>query len=304
MAEKRISRLALRRACKKEKTMLISEHDIRQKQHTILREVSYEGIGLHSGKEVVMTFKPGEIGSGIVFVRTDLPGRPEIKAVPENVSSTVKATTLSANGAEVFTVEHLMGALSMLAVDNIRIEMSSPEPPVTDGSAKVFCELLESAVITEQEAERSVYAVDRAFAVYDGDRYLAVLPYDGYRVSFTSINKHPLLGTQFFDIELDRESFKKEIMAARTVAFTEELEMLRSMGLGLGGSLENVVVFDKDRILSEPRFADELIRHKILDVIGDLYLLGPIRAHVVAVKTGHAFNARVAKQIQEYRLRK
>ena len=283
--------------------MSISEQNM-QHQHTIKKEVSYAGIGLHSGREVVITFKPAAAGSGIVFVRTDLPDRPEIKAVPENVSSTVKATTLSANGAEVFTVEHLMGALSMLAIDNIRIEMSSPEPPVTDGSAKVFCELLESAVITEQEEERKVYVVDKSFAVYDGDRYLAVLPYDGYRVSFTSINKHPLLGTQFFDIELDKESFKREIMPARTVAFTEELEMLRSMGLGLGGSLENVVVFDKDKILSETRFDDELIRHKILDVIGDLYLLGPIKAHVVAVKTGHAFNAQVAKQIQAYRLNK
>lgn len=112
-------------------------------QHTIAKEVSYSGIGLHSGKDVLMTLKPAEADTGIVFVRTDLPGRPEIKALPENVSSTVKATTLSANGAEVFTVEHLMGALSMMAIDNIRIEMSSPEPPVTDGSAKVFCELIE-----------------------------------------------------------------------------------------------------------------------------------------------------------------
>lgn len=232
-----------------------------------------------------------------------MPGCPEIAAVPENVSSTVKATTLSANGAEVFTVEHLMGALSMMAVDNIRIEMSSPEPPVTDGSARVFCELLEKAGIVPQEAERKVYAVDKEFSVYDGDRYIIVAPYDGYRISFTSINKHPMLGTQYFDIELDKETFKKEIMAARTVAFTEELEMLRKMGLGLGGSLENVVVFDKETILSVPRFDDELIRHKILDAIGDLYLLGPIKAHVIAVKTGHAFNAGIAKQIQAYRKR-
>ena len=131
-------------------------------QHTIAKEVSYSGIGLHSGKDVLMTLKPAEADTGIVFVRTDLPGRPEIKALPENVSSTVKATTLSANGAEVFTVEHLMGALSMMAIDNIRIEMSSPEPPVTDGSAKVFCELIEKAEPVQQEAERHIYAVDKA----------------------------------------------------------------------------------------------------------------------------------------------
>lgn len=272
-------------------------------QHTIVKEISYSGIGLHSGKEVLMTMKPAVVNTGIVFVRTDLSDRPEIPALAENVSSTVKATTLSANGAEVFTVEHLMAALAMMEIDNIVIEMSSPEPPVTDGSAKVFCELLEQAGIEEQQEERKVYSLDKEFSVYDGDRYIVVKPYDGYRISFTSINKHPLLGTQYFDIELNKESFKKEIMAARTVAFTDELEMLKKLGLGLGGSLENVVVFDKDKILSVPRFDDELIRHKILDVIGDLYLLGPIKAHVIAVKTGHAFNSGIAKQIQAYRTR-
>ncbi len=271
------------------------------RQHTVAREISYSGIGLHSGKDVLITFKRAAADTGIVFVRADLPGKPKIRALAQNVSSTVKATTLSENGAEVFTVEHLMSALSMMAIDNICIEMSSPEPPVTDGSAKVFCELLEQAGCREQEAERNVYAVDKAFTVYDGDRYIAVLPYDGYRISFTSLNDHPMLGTQYYDILLDKESYQREIMPARTVAFTYELEMLRKMGLGLGGSLENVVVFDESKILSVPRFENELIRHKILDVIGDLYLLGPIKAHVVAVKTGHAFNSQIAKQIQAYR---
>lgn len=270
-------------------------------QHTIAKEVSYSGIGLHSGKDVLMTFKPASENTGIVFVRTDLAGSPQIKALPENVSSTVKATTLSANGAEVFTVEHLMAALAMTEIDNIYVEMSSPEPPVTDGSAKVFCELLDEAGYVEQQAERKVYAVDKEFSVYDGDRYMVVLPYDSYRISFTSINKHPMLGTQYFDIEMNKESFHKEIMAARTVAFTEELDMLRKMGLGLGGSLENVVVFDQDKILSVPRFDNELIRHKILDAVGDLYLLGPIKGHVICMKTGHAFNSQIAKKIQAYR---
>ncbi len=270
-------------------------------QHTIAKEVSYSGIGLHSGKDVLMTLKPAAENTGVVFVRTDLPERPSIRALAQNVSSTVKATTLSENGAEVFTVEHLMAAISMMSIDNIIVEMSSPEPPVTDGSAKVFCELIEQAERVEQKAERVVYALDKAFSVYDGDRYIVMLPYDGYRVSFTSINAHPKLGTQFFDVLLDEESFKREIMPARTVAFTYELEQLRKMGLGLGGSLENVVVFDEEKILSVPRYDDELIRHKILDVIGDLYLLGPIKAHVIAVKTGHAFNSQIAKQIQAYR---
>ena len=146
--------------------------DVKEFQHTIGKEVSYSDIGLHSGKDVLMTVKPAAPNTGIVFVRTDLEGRPEIKAVPENVSSTIRATTLSANGAEVFTVEHLMSALSMQAIDNIIIEMSSPEPPVADGSAKVFFDMIEEAGIVEQKAERKIYAVDREFAVYDNDKYI------------------------------------------------------------------------------------------------------------------------------------
>lgn len=274
---------------------------MKEMQHTIAKEVSLTDIGLHSGKDVVMTLKPAAENTGIVFVRTDLEGRPEIKAIPENVSSTIRATTLSANGAEVFTVEHLMSALSMQAIDNIVIEMSSPEPPVADGSAKVFFDMIEEAGVVEQKAERKVYAVDKEFAVYDNDKYIIIVPYDGYRMSFTSINKHPLLGTQYMDLELTKENYAKDIASARTVAFEEEIAYLQKNGLGLGGSLENVVVFGKDKILSVPRFDDELIRHKILDAVGDLYLLGPIKGHVICVCTGHAYNAKIAKQIQAYR---
>lgn len=274
---------------------------MQEMQHTIAKEVSLTDIGLHSGKDVVMTLKPAAENTGIVFVRTDLEGKPQIKAIPENVSSTIRATTLSANGAEVFTVEHLMSALSMQAIDNIIIEMSSPEPPVADGSAKVFFDMIEEAGIVEQAVERKVYTVDKEFAVYDNDKYMLVVPYDGYRMSFTSINKHPLLGTQYMDLLLTKENYEKNIAAARTVAFEEEIAYLQKNGLGLGGSLENVVVFGKDKILSVPRFDDELIRHKILDAVGDLYLLGPIKAHVICVCTGHAYNAKIAKLIQAYR---
>ena len=177
----------------------------------------------------------------------------------------------------------------------------SPEPPVADGSAGIFADLILQSGRKEQEALRKVYVLDRAFAVHQGDRYICILPYDGYRISFTSINSHPLLGTQYYDIELTETSFLEEIATARTVAFMHEVEQMKKMGLGLGGNTENVVVFDNTGILSVPRFEDELIRHKILDVIGDLYLLGPIKAHVVAVKTGHAFNAELARQIENYR---
>ena len=270
-------------------------------QQTLAAPVSYSGIGLHSGKNVNMCMLPAEADTGIVFIRTDLPDKPEIAAKPANVSSTLKATTLSENGAEVFTVEHLMAALSMLGIDNCRIEMDSPEPPVTDGSSGVFADLILEAGRKTQAAPRKVYALDRAFAVHQDDRYICVLPYDGYRISFTSINPHPLLGTQYYDIELTEENFLKEIATARTVAFMHEVEQMKKMGLGLGGNTDNVVVFDNTGILSETRFDNELIRHKILDVIGDLYLLGHIKAHVVAVKTGHAFNAELARQIENYR---
>lgn len=271
------------------------------KQKTLAKAITYSGNGLHSGLEVTMTLKPAPVGTGVVYVRKDLADIPSIHARPELVSSTVKATTIAENGAEVFTVEHLMAAFSMMEVDNVIVEMNSPEPPVTDGSAKVFCELIKQAGLVEQEAERQVYAVDREFSVYDKEKYIVVKPYEEYRISFTSINKHPLLGTQYFDITLTPESFAKEIMSARTVAFTQELEMLKKLGLGKGGTLENCVVFDNEKILSVPRFDNELIRHKILDVIGDLYLLGPIKAHVICVTTGHAFNSAVAKKIEEYR---
>ncbi len=272
-------------------------------QQTLAVPVKYSGIGLHSGKDVTMQLLPGAENTGIIFVRTDLPGRPEIPALAENVSSTVRATTISANGAEVFTVEHLMASLSMMGIDNCRIEMSSPEPPVADGSASVFCNQILQAGRRQQQAERSVYAVDRAFSVYEADKYITIQPYDGYRISFISVNSHPALGTQFFDIDLTEENFLCEIAAARTVGFMHEIKQLQQMGLGLGGSVENVVIFDNDKILSKTRFDDELIRHKILDVIGDLYLLGHLRGHIIAVKSGHAFNSCLAKKIQAYRTR-
>lgn len=270
-------------------------------QQTLAQSAEYSGIGLHSGKEVLMTIKPGEVDTGIVFVRTDLPSKPEIKTNPLNVSSTIKATTISANGAEVFTIEHLMAALSMLSIDNCRIEMNSPEPPVTDGSSGVFVEIILKAGRVQQDALRKVYVLDESFTVHKEDKYLCAVPYDGFRISFLSINPHPMLGTQYFDIELTEESFLQEIAYARTVAFMNEVEQMKKMGLGLGGSTENVVVFDDTGILSVPRFENELVRHKILDVIGDFYLLGSIKAHIIAVMTGHAFNAEVARLIEIYR---
>lgn len=272
-----------------------------KKQITLAGPVSYVGVGLHSGKKVTMTLTPAAENTGIIFVRTDLPGRPQIPARADRVVSTHRATNLRENGAEVGTVEHLMGALSMMGIDNCYIEMDSPEPPVADGSGLVFAGLVQQAGRQEQNAEKHIYTIDRSFSVYDGDKYIVMLPYKGIRISFTSINAHPLLGTQYFDVELDEAAFLKEIAPARTIGFMHEIEQMRKMGLGLGGNLENAVVYDATRCLSVPRFADELVRHKILDVLGDLSLLGAWQGHVIAVKAGHFYNSQLAKQIIAYR---
>ena len=272
-----------------------------EKQVTLAAGVSYSGAGLHSGKDVTMTLKPGGPETGIVFIRTDLPGTPEIHARGELVTSTLKATTLSENGAQVFTVEHLLGALFAMGIDNCRIEMDSPEPPVTDGSGLVFAQLIQQAGRLEQDAERKIRLIDRAFSVYDGDKFMMMLPYDGTRISFTSVNPHPLLGTQYFDLLLTEETFLKEIAPARTIGFMHEVEQMRKMGLGLGGNLENALVYDDTKCLSVPHFPDELVRHKILDVLGDLALIGRWKGHLIAVKSGHSYNSQLAKQIIAYR---
>ena len=272
-----------------------------EKQVTLAAGVSYSGAGLHSGKKVTMTLKPGKPDTGIVFIRTDLPEKPEIHARGELVTSTLKATTLSENGARVFTVEHLLAALFSMGINNCRIEMDSPEPPVTDGSGLVFAQLIQQAGRSEQDAERKIRVIDRTFSVYDGDKFIMMVPYDGTRLAFTSVNPHPLLGTQYFDLLLTEDIFLKEIAPARTIGFMHEVEQMRKIGLGLGGNLENALVYDDTKCLSVPRFPDELVRHKILDVLGDLSLIGPWKGHVIAVKSGHSYNSQLAKQIIAYR---
>lgn len=273
------------------------------KQVTLAKAVEYEGVGLHSGKPVIMKLCPAPEETGIVFKRMDLPGQPSVHARAEKVTSTLRATTLTEGAAQVFTVEHLVAAFSMLGIDNCLIEMNAPEPPVMDGSAAAFSDLILQAGRVEQQAERHVYKVKEAFSVYDGDKYLIILPYDGFRISFTSMNDHPLLGTQFFDVDLDEESFLKEIAPARTIGFMKEIAQMQKMGLGLGGSIDNVVIYDDTKVLSQLRFENELIRHKILDIIGDMYLLGHLQGHIIAVKSGHTLNSQLAKKIQEQRIK-
>lgn len=269
------------------------------KQQTITKEAVYTGVGLHSGKEVHMRLLPAPVDTGIVFVRTDIEGQPTVRAVASNVTATVRATTIEENGVKFFTIEHLMSSFQAARIDNCRVELDAEEPPVADGAALVFLQLLESAGIKEQEKERKETVIDRVYRVDDGDRFVMVLPYDGLRVSFTSLNPHPLVGTQYCDVILEEDAYRKEIAPARTIAYEKEIEALRQMGLGLGGTLENVIVYSDEKWLNTLRFPDELVRHKVLDVLGDLRLAGLIRGHVIAVKSAHALNTQLAKKIYE-----
>ncbi|WP_251424350.1 UDP-3-O-acyl-N-acetylglucosamine deacetylase [Veillonella agrestimuris] len=268
-------------------------------QQTIKQAISYKGIGLHSGEPVNMVFKPAPEHTGIVFVRTDIEGTPSVRAHIDNVTNTMRATTLEDGEAKVFTVEHVLAAFSAMNIDNCYIEMDSPEPAVADGSSAVFVDLILQAGIEEQSAKRNVYKVKKSHAIYDGDRFVIIVPYDGYRITFTSVNSHPLLGTQQCDVVITEESFQKEIAAARTIGFVKELEQLQAMGLAKGGNTDNALVYDDETCLSVPRFDDELVRHKALDVIGDLCLLGPIEGHIIALKSSHELNSKLARSIME-----
>lgn len=267
-------------------------------QKTIAAEVSYTGIGLHSGVAVNMKLRPAPVDTGIVFIRTDLEERPQIKAVADNVTSTLRATTISNGTAKIFTIEHMMSAIFASGIDNCYIELDGEEPPVTDGSAGIFFELLEKAGVQEQDKESKIIKIDKVYRIDDKDRFIMVVPYDGFRVSFTSLNPHPLIGTQYKDFEFEsKEGYKAEIATARTIAYEKEVEALQKMGLGLGGNLDNVIVYNDEGWMNELRYEDELVRHKILDAIGDLRLAGKIKGHVIAVKSGHELNTKLAKKI-------
>ena len=279
---------------------------ILQKQTTLETAVSYTGIGLHSGREVHVVLKPAPADTGIVFVRTDLPGQPMIHAKAENVTSTLRATTVEENGLRVFTIEHLMSAFHAHRIDNAFVELDSEEPPVADGASLVFFELMAKAGVRELEAERREVIIDKVYRIDDEatGRFVMVVPYDGFRVSFTSLNPHKLIGVQYEDFHIDEETYHKEIAPARTIAYEKEIAQLREMGLGLGGTLESVIVYNDDGWLNPLHFEDELVRHKILDVIGDLRLAGIIRGHVIAAASGHALNTQLAKKIAAAHLAK
>lgn len=271
---------------------------MKRNQHTIGKDVTYKGLGLHSGMPVTMTMHPAAPGTGIIFKRSDLPGGPEVPAQSRYITNTLRATTLEKGEAKVFTVEHVLSALYALQIDNCVIEMDSPEPPVGDGSAKTFCDMVQEAGIETQDEMIPILTLDTSAAVYEDNKFITALPYDGLRITFTSINPHPLLGTQMRDVVIDHDSYMKEIAPARTIGFTWELEAMRKMGLGKGGTLENAVVYSETECLSQLRFPDELVRHKILDILGDISLVGPLHAHILAVLGSHKLNAELSEKLQ------
>ena len=271
---------------------------MKRNQHTIGKDVTYKGLGLHSGMPVTMTMHPAAPGTGIIFKRSDLPGGPEVPAQSRYITNTLRATTLEKGEAKVFTVEHVLSALYALQIDNCVIEMDSPEPPVGDGYAKTFCDMVQEAGIETQDEMIPILTLDTSAAVYEDNKFITALPYDGLRITFTSINPHPLLGTQMRDVVIDHDSYMKEIAPARTIGFTWELEAMRKMGLGKGGTLENAVVYSETECLSQLRFPDELVRHKILDILGDISLVGPLHAHIIAVLGSHKLNAELSEKLQ------
>lgn len=273
-------------------------------QKTIRRPASCRGIGLHTGKAVELTLLPAPPGSGITFERADLPGTPPIPARPEHVADVHYATTLARDGVQVKTIEHLMAALSGLGVDNLRILLTGPEVPILDGSAAPFVALLKSAGIRRYLLPKTPIRVQRPITVRAGDRWIGIEPADRLLVEYTMTFGHPKFPAQRVALTVNRETFVRELAPCRTFGFLRDVQYLWSQGLALGGSLENAVVIGEEGVLNEAlRFEDEMIRHKVLDLIGDLYLLGrPVQGKVTAHGAGHALHSQLAREIlRQYR---
>jgi UDP-3-O-[3-hydroxymyristoyl] N-acetylglucosamine deacetylase / 3-hydroxyacyl-[acyl-carrier-protein] dehydratase len=269
-------------------------------QQTLRQPVSYSGVGLHSGNRVTMTLLPAPPNSGVRFRRADLDGKPEIEARIENVSQTNRSTTLAKGNAKIQTVEHVLAAFAGFEIDNAIIELDANEPPIGDGSAREYCKMIETAGAVPQGEKREHYRVATPLELQTQDTVMSVFPHDRLKISCTSADKAGRF-SQFFTVELSPDTWKHDLAHARTFCFFEEIEFLIKNGLIRGGSLENAVVIRDDAVLTtEPlRYPDEFVRHKILDILGDLSLLGrPLLGHVVAVRPSHSANCELARLIQ------
>ena len=271
------------------------------KQRTLARSVSIKGNALHTGEAVTLTIKPAPVDHGVVFRRMDLHGTPDLRPRIDHVGDTVRATTIQAGHAKIHTVEHVLSALSGCGVDNVLIEMDASEPPILDGSARPFVNLIIEGEPIEQEKDREYFTLETAVSVTKGNSSVIALPYDGLKISCTSADDRGI-HTQHLSLTIDPDVYASQVAAARTFTVYEDIEQLLKLGKIQGGSLDCAVVIKGDKILSkEPlRFPDEFVRHKILDIIGDITLLGmPLKAHIVAVRPGHSINAELTKAIFE-----
>jgi len=272
------------------------------KQRTLKNTIRAMGVAVHTGEKVYLTLKPGAIDSGILFRRVDCNPVVSIRALSENVGETTLSTTLVKDGVRISTVEHLMSAIAGLGIDNAVVEVSAPEVPIMDGSAGPFVFLLQSAGFQEQNAPKRFLRIKRKIKIQDGDKWVSLEPYNGFKVSYQLDYDHPVMKNSIQDATFDfsTTSYVKEVSRARTFGFLSEYEWLRSKNLGLGASLNNTIVLDDYRIVNEDglRYEDELVKHKILDAVGDLYLLGhSLIGAFRGFKSGHTLNNRLLRAL-------
>ncbi|MBE0477650.1 bifunctional UDP-3-O-[3-hydroxymyristoyl] N-acetylglucosamine deacetylase/3-hydroxyacyl-ACP dehydratase [Candidatus Aerophobetes bacterium] len=271
-------------------------------QQTIKETISYTGSGLHLGRKVKVTLEPAPPNQGVVFVREDIPGSPTIKATVSKVVDNDRGTTIGNGELKITTVEHILAALSGMGVDNVTIKMDDQEFPAGDGSALPWVELIQRAGLISQDVSRQFFKMEKPFWMQDNGRELVVLPCDDFKVTYTVDFPQSPLKSQFAEFIINKDNFINEIAPSRTFGFMREVEYLKEKGLIQGGSLHNAVVIDEKGVINEEglRFSNEPVRHKILDLIGDLYLIGrPLKAHVIAVKAGHLLNVRLAKELEK-----
>lgn len=272
------------------------------RQRTLADEVGCTGIGLHTGEKIKINVRPAPPDTGIRFVRTDLSGEPMVEARFDNVCDTTLATTIGSNGCKISTIEHLMAAFFGLGIDNAVVELDGPEVPIMDGSAAPFVFLIKSAGIREQEKPKRFIIIKRPFKVDDGNRSVRIVPSKRLKITYMIDFQHPLLRNQKYELSFFGRDFIKEICRARTFGFLRDVQMLQENGFAKGGSLDNAIVVDDFRILNEDglRFKDEFVRHKILDFIGDLSIIGaPIIGHFVVKKSGHFLNQHMLRKLME-----
>jgi UDP-3-O-[3-hydroxymyristoyl] N-acetylglucosamine deacetylase len=274
------------------------------RQRTLKDEVNCTGIGLHSGQPVSLVIRPSPPDTGIQFVRKDILGHPAIKAQCQNVVDTNLSTTLGLNGYRVSTVEHLMASFFGLGIDNARVEVDGPEVPIMDGSAAPFVFLIKSAGIKEQKSPKRFIVIKKSLEIREGGRFVSIFPSKELMITYSIGFDHPLIRTQKYELHFSGKDFVEEISRARTFGFLRDIQTLRENGLAMGGSLDNAVVIDDFRVLNEDglRYKDEFVRHKILDFIGDLAVLGcPVIGHFVIQKSGHLLNHRVLQKLMATR---